>query len=83
MKCTDRSPDTKNQKEEEKQSCVMVHLLPVTCHLTTTLRSFICYESPRWFVDAAVGRFGIDIITFCLPKKSLFYLVNLWKKLLD
>ena len=27
--------------------------LPVTCHLTTTLCSFTCYESPRRFGDVS------------------------------
>ena len=33
----------------------MCHLSPVTCHLTTTLSSFTCYENPRKFGDAAWG----------------------------
>ena len=39
---------------------VMQHLSPVTYHLTTTLYSFSCYESPRLLGDAGDG--GLVIV---------------------
>ena len=63
--CTDTEKSTHTQKVNINHvSCVMYHssgvtchLLPspVTCHLTTTLCSFSCYESPRMLGDAAEG----------------------------
>ena len=41
-------------------SFVPCYLLCVTCHLTTTLCSFTCYESPTTFGDVAVGGLMID-----------------------
>ena len=35
-----------------------------SCHLTTTLCSFSCYESPRRFGVATAGSFGIDRVIF-------------------
>ena len=40
-------------------SCVTCYLSHVTCHLTTTLCSFSCYESPTIFGNAAVARLVI------------------------
>ena len=41
-------------------SSVIYHLSSVTCHLTTILCSFICYESPSSFGDAAAVGLVID-----------------------
>ena len=55
--CLDSSTDTKNH-----MSCVMRQKSPVTCHLTTTLCNFSCYESPRMLGDAVDGGLVIDIV---------------------
>ena len=41
-------------------SCVTRQLSPVTSHLTTTLFSFSCYDSPRMFGEAVEGGLVID-----------------------
>ena len=65
LTCSDSSTDTKKSIVLIVYLMVMCHvshvtylLSHVTCHLTTTLCSFSCYESNRMFGDAAVGGFG-------------------------
>ena len=62
-------------------SHVTSHLSHCTCHLTTTIQSFICYESPRRFGDAASGGLVIDrvkIHLFCQKNKLGYLRKNLF-----
>ena len=43
------------QKSLGKKSCVICHMSPVTYHLTTTLCSLSCYDSPRRFGGTTAG----------------------------
>ena len=53
MKYADSSTDTiKSEIKGSNVKCLVSH---VTCHLTTTLFSFSCYERPSKFGNADAG----------------------------
>ena len=74
LRLADRSTDTKESIEEEKNhvSSVTCHVSPVPCHwskytchmspghISTSLFSFSCYKGPRVFGDAIARRLVID-----------------------
>ena len=64
-----------NLLKREEQKCASIIRFPcqvshVTCHLTTTLCSFSCSESPRRFGDAAEG--GLVIVRVKIPFHAHF-----------
>ena len=65
----------------------MCHVSHVTCHMTTTLCNFSCYESPRMLCDAAEGGLVIDIVKKKVIQKyncfCKFFFGNLRKNLFD